>query len=73
LNFSAQTVELKRVAKLYNAKVVVVDTNGIGSAIKDEALKSTLIQLQVKNLVAGIPLIRMMNLKKKAHLKYYML
>jgi hypothetical protein len=41
LNFSAQTVELKRVAKLYNAKVVVVDTNGIGSAIKDEALKST--------------------------------
>jgi hypothetical protein len=41
LNFSAQTVELKRVTKFYNAKVVVVDTNGIGSAIKDEALKST--------------------------------
>jgi hypothetical protein len=41
LNFSAQTIELKRVAKFYNAKVVVVDTNGIGSAIKDEALKST--------------------------------
>ena len=42
LNFSAQTVELKRVANLYKPKVVVVDTNGIGSAIKDEALKSTL-------------------------------
>jgi ribonucleoside-diphosphate reductase alpha chain len=41
LNFSAQTVELKRVANFYNAKIVVVDTNGIGSAIKDEALKST--------------------------------
>jgi len=42
LNFTAQTVELKRVANLYKPKVVVVDTNGIGSAIKDEALKSTL-------------------------------
>ncbi|MBL4950996.1 hypothetical protein JK635_01920 [Neobacillus sp. YIM B02564] len=42
LNFSAQTVELKRVSNLYNPKVVVVDCNGIGSAIKDEALKSTL-------------------------------
>lgn len=42
LNFSAQTVELKRISNLYKPKVVVVDTNGIGSAIKDEALKSTL-------------------------------
>lgn len=42
LNFTAQTVELKRVSNLYKPKVVVVDTNGIGSAIKDEALKSTL-------------------------------
>jgi hypothetical protein len=42
LNFSAQTVELKRVANLFKPKVVVVDCNGIGSAIKDEALKSTL-------------------------------
>ncbi|WJV20703.1 hypothetical protein QU593_09835 [Rossellomorea marisflavi] len=42
LNFSAQTVELKRLAKLYNPKVVVVDANGIGSAIKDEALKNTI-------------------------------
>lgn len=40
LNFSAQTVELKRIAKQFNAKVVVVDVNGLGSAIKDEALKS---------------------------------
>jgi hypothetical protein len=42
LNFTAQTVELKRIANLYKPKVVVVDANGIGSAIKDEALKSTL-------------------------------
>ncbi|PLR99637.1 hypothetical protein [Bacillus sp. T33-2] len=41
LNFSAQTVELKRIANLYEAEIVVVDCNGIGSAIKDEALKST--------------------------------
>ncbi|MBE2919371.1 hypothetical protein HPK02_10910 [Anoxybacillus flavithermus] len=41
LNFSAQTVELKRIAKQFNAKVAVVDVNGIGSAIRDEALKST--------------------------------
>lgn len=42
LNFTAQTVELKRLANLYKPSVVVVDANGIGSAIKDEALKSTL-------------------------------
>lgn len=42
LNFTAQTVELKRIANLYKPEVVVVDCNGIGSAIRDEALKSTL-------------------------------
>lgn len=42
LNFTAQTVELKRVVNLFKPKVVVVDVNGIGSAIRDEALKSTL-------------------------------
>jgi ribonucleoside-diphosphate reductase alpha chain len=41
LNFSAQTVVLKRISNLYSAEIVVVDCNVIGSAIKDEALKST--------------------------------
>lgn len=30
LNFNAQSVEVKRVRKLYNAKVLVIDSNGIG-------------------------------------------
>jgi hypothetical protein len=42
LNFSAQTVELKRIRNVYNAKAVVVDGNGLGSAIVDEALKDTI-------------------------------
>jgi ribonucleoside-diphosphate reductase alpha chain len=50
LNFSAQTVELKRISNLYEADVVVVDCNGIGSAIKDEALKSTTDPLTGKDL-----------------------
>jgi hypothetical protein len=41
LNFSAQTVELKRIRNLYDAKAVVVDGNGLGTAIIDEALKDT--------------------------------
>lgn len=41
LNFTAQTVELKRIANLYDAKVVIVDANGVGSGVKDECLKST--------------------------------
>ncbi|WP_160645403.1 LAGLIDADG family homing endonuclease [Chengkuizengella marina] len=41
LNFTAQTVELKRIKNMYNAKAVVVDGNGLGSAIVDEALKET--------------------------------
>lgn len=50
LNFNAQTVELKRIAKLFNPKVVVVDCNGIGSAIKDEALRSALDPLTGEEL-----------------------
>ncbi|MEM4995007.1 hypothetical protein WKH56_20795 [Priestia sp. SB1] len=50
LNFNAQTVELKRIAKLFNPKIVVVDSNGIGSAIKDEALRTTLDPLTGEEL-----------------------
>ncbi|MGD7047075.1 hypothetical protein FZC83_02325 [Rossellomorea marisflavi] len=50
LNFSAQTVELKRLANLYKPKVVVVDANGIGSAIKDEALKNTIDPISGEDL-----------------------
>lgn len=39
LNFDAQAIEVKRVKKLYNAKVVVVDANGVGSGCVDALMK----------------------------------
>ena len=39
LNFTAQTIELKRIKKQYNAYRVIIDGNTMGSAIIDEALK----------------------------------
>ena len=39
LNFTAQAIQLKRVKYLYNAKIVVIDENGLGVGIKDELLK----------------------------------
>ena len=42
LNFTAQAIEVKRIQKLYGAKVVVVDVNGVGSGLRDELLKDTI-------------------------------
>lgn len=39
LNFTAQACLVKRIRQQYNAKVVVVDTNGLGSGLRDELLK----------------------------------
>jgi ribonucleoside-diphosphate reductase alpha chain len=39
LNFTGQTIELKRIASYFNPKAVVIDGNGLGSAIVDECLK----------------------------------
>ena len=39
LNFTAQACLVKRVQLQYNAKVVVVDTNGLGAGLRDELLK----------------------------------
>lgn len=50
LSFNAQTIELKRYKKLYNARIVVVDANGLGSAIIDEALKDTIDPITGENL-----------------------
>jgi hypothetical protein len=50
LNFSAQTVELKRIKKLYKAQKVVIDGNGLGSAIIDECLKETIDPITGENL-----------------------
>lgn len=39
LNFTGQTIELKRIASRFKPKAVVIDGNGLGSAIVDECLK----------------------------------
>lgn len=42
LNFTGQGIEVKRIRNLYNAKMVVVDVNGVGSGLRDELLKDVL-------------------------------
>jgi len=39
LNFTAQSIELKKIAKLYNSKMNIIDENGLGKGILDELLK----------------------------------
>jgi ribonucleoside-diphosphate reductase alpha chain len=41
LNFEAQSVILKRARKIYSAKAVIVDINGLGVGLLDELLKDT--------------------------------
>lgn len=41
LNFTAQAIEVKRIKRMYGAKVVVVDGNGLGIGLVDELLKET--------------------------------
>jgi hypothetical protein len=42
LNFTAQAIEVKKIKKLYGAKAVVVDINGVGSGLCDELLKEVI-------------------------------
>jgi len=39
LNFTAQSIALKRIAKAYNSKMNIIDENGLGKGILDELLK----------------------------------
>jgi len=39
LNFTSQAIELKRVYKMYDAKIAIIDANGVGQGLKDELLK----------------------------------
>lgn len=41
LNFTAQACRVKQIQKQYNAKVVVVDGNGLGTGLIDELLKES--------------------------------
>ena len=42
LNFTAQAATIKKVQKKYNAKMVVLDGNGLGIGLVDELLKDTI-------------------------------
>lgn len=39
MNFTAQAIMIKKIKKMYNARMVVVDTNGLGAGLEDELLK----------------------------------
>jgi len=41
LNFTAQACKVKQIQKLYNAKAVIVDGNGLGAGLIDELLKES--------------------------------
>lgn len=40
LNFTNQAIRIKNIKKRYNARVVIVDTNGLGVGLVDELLKT---------------------------------
>lgn len=40
MNFTNQAIEIKRLKKRYNARMVIVDGNGLGSGLVDQLLKS---------------------------------
>ena len=50
LNFTAQAVRVKQIQKRYNAKMVIVDGNGLGSGLIDELLKETIDPMTGENL-----------------------
>lgn len=41
LNFTAQAIEVKKIKRAFNAKVVCIDVNGLGVGLSDELLKET--------------------------------
>ena len=42
LNFTAQAIEVKRAKELYKAKILVVDSNGLGVGLVDKLLEETI-------------------------------
>ena len=41
LNFTAQAVEVKRIKKSFKAKMVIIDSNGLGCGLVDELMKES--------------------------------
>lgn len=52
LTFEAQAIEVKRFKDIYKAKVVITDTNGLGSGLRDELLKEHIDPISGKILKA---------------------
>lgn len=50
LNFTAQAVKIKQIQKRYNAKVVIIDGNGLGAGLIDECLKESFDPITGDNL-----------------------
>lgn len=56
LTYSAQTAILKKIKNLFNAKIVVVDGNGLGSGVIDECIKDTVDPITNENLGCWKPM-----------------
>jgi hypothetical protein len=41
LNFTAQAVEIKKIKRLFNAKIAICDSNGLGIGLVDELMKES--------------------------------
>jgi ribonucleoside-diphosphate reductase alpha chain len=41
LNFTAQAVEIKKIKRAFNAKIAIVDSNGLGIGLLDELMKES--------------------------------
>jgi intein/homing endonuclease len=50
LNFTAQSIEIKRIKERYNAKIIVIDDNGLGIGLSDALLKEDFDPLTGKSL-----------------------
>lgn len=50
LNFTEQAIFVKRIKRNYNAKMVIVDGNGLGAGLVDELLKETIDPLTGESL-----------------------
>lgn len=52
LTFEGQALEVKRFKELYKAKVVIIDSNGLGKGLRDELMKEHIDPITGNTLVA---------------------
>jgi hypothetical protein len=41
LNFTSQAVEIKKIKKVFNARIIILDSNGLGTGLIDELMKES--------------------------------